>query len=44
MDLKKAVSYGCGEILINDIDYDGSLIGYNIPLIKNITSKIKNLV
>ncbi len=39
--VKKAISYGCGEILINDIDYDGSLIGYNIPLIKNITSKIK---
>ncbi len=37
---KKALSNGVGELLINNIDNDGSLLGYDIKLIKNISSQL----
>ena len=37
---KRAVSNGVGELLINNIDNDGSLLGYDIELIKNISSQL----
>lgn len=35
----KTLSYGVGEIMINNIDNDGSLLGYDINLIKLISDK-----
>jgi cyclase len=37
---QKALSRGAGEILINHIDSDGSLLGYDIDLIKLISEKL----
>ena len=37
--IKQAIKYGAGELLINSIDRDGSLIGFDLDLI----SKIKDL-
>ena len=34
--VKKAVEYGAGEILINSIDRDGTMTGYDIELIQNV--------
>ena len=34
----QAIKYGAGELLINNIDRDGSLIGFDIKLIKRIKS------
>ena len=34
------MSNGVGELLINNIDNDGSLLGYDIKLIKNISSEL----
>ncbi len=36
------LSQGAGEIMINNIDNDGSLLGYDIKLIELISSKIKS--
>jgi cyclase len=33
-------SYGAGEIFVNSIDRDGTMSGYDIPLIKRIASSI----
>ena len=33
-------SYGAGEIFVNSIDHDGTMIGYDIPLIKHIASSL----
>lgn len=38
----KTLSYGVGEIMINNIDNDGSLLGYDINLIKLISNKVKS--
>ena len=38
--IKEMISYGFGELLINDVDNDGTLKGSNKDLIKNISSKI----
>ncbi len=38
--VKHAESLGAGEILLNDIDKDGTLSGYNTILIKKIASVI----
>jgi len=35
-----ALSYGVGEILINHIDNDGSLLGYDLNLINSISEKL----
>jgi len=35
-----ALSYGVGEILINHIDYDGSLLGYDLNLINSVSEKL----
>ena len=35
-----ALSYGVGEILINNIDNDGSLLGYDLNLINSISEKL----
>jgi cyclase len=32
--------HGAGEILLNDIDRDGTMLGYNIPLIKEVASAV----
>ena len=37
---KKALSNGVGEILINSIDNDGSLLGYDLELIKEVSNKL----
>jgi cyclase len=34
-------SYGAGEIFLNSIDRDGTMSGYDIPLIQRISSSIK---
>ena len=36
----KALSYGVGEILINHIDNDGSLLGYDLDLINSVSGKL----
>jgi cyclase len=33
-------SYGAGEIFVNSIDRDGTMSGYDIPLIKSVASSI----
>ena len=35
-----ALSYGVGEILINNIDNDGSLLGYDLNLINSVSEKL----
>ena len=37
---KMALSYGVGEILINHIDNDGSLLGYDLDLVNSISKKL----
>ena len=37
--VKVAIQNGCGEILINSIDNDGSLLGYDLDLINSIVKK-----
>jgi cyclase len=37
---KKVETLGAGEIFLNSIDHDGSRRGYNLPLIKSVTSKV----
>ena len=39
---EKAISYGAGEILINSIDNDGSLLGYDLNLINMCSKQIKS--
>ena len=38
---KSALSNGAGEILINSIDNDGSLLGFDIPLIDTISKDLE---
>jgi cyclase len=38
---KKMEALGAGEILINSIDRDGTMTGYDIPLIRNVTDAVK---
>lgn len=38
---KKAEQLGAGEILLNSIDKDGTMKGYDLELIKQITSQVK---
>ncbi len=38
---QKAIQNGAGEILVNSIDNDGSLLGYDLELISHISKKIK---
>ena len=37
----KALSLGVGEILINSIDNDGSLLGYDIKMINSISKNLE---
>jgi cyclase len=37
---ERVESMGAGEILINSIDRDGTMAGYDIPLIRNITGSV----
>lgn len=37
---RSAQEYGAGEILINSIDHDGMMDGYDIPLIKSIVDVV----
>ena len=37
---KKALKLGAGEIMINNIDNDGSLLGYDIDFLSNVSKKI----
>ena len=37
--IKTALENGAGEILINNIDFDGSLLGYDLKIIKSLTKK-----
>ena len=39
--IQEIISYGVGELLINDVDSDGTLKGSNKDLIKSVSSKIK---
>lgn len=34
---RKAVAYGAGEILLNDIDHDGARKGYNLKLVREVS-------
>ena len=38
---KKAQDYGAGEILLNSIDKDGTMEGYDLELIKQVSSAVK---
>jgi len=38
MHTQKMVDLGAGELLINSIDRDGTMCGYDIPLVKKISS------
>lgn len=38
---KEVESLGAGEILITSIDYDGTMKGYDIEMIKQVTSAVK---
>ena len=38
---EKAVRFGAGELMINSIDRDGSLLGYDINLCKLVSSNVK---
>jgi cyclase len=37
---KIAIQNGCGELLINSIDNDGSLLGYDLELVNLIVKKV----
>ena len=37
---KKVETAGAGEILINSIDHEGTMIGYNLELIRSITDAV----
>lgn len=37
---KKVVEYGAGELFINSIDRDGTYDGYNLEILKKITSSV----
>lgn len=39
--IKKVVNAGAGEIFISSIDKDGTFGGYDIPLIKQVSSSVK---
>ena len=39
--IKTSLSSGAGEILINNVDLDGSLLGYDLNLVKEITRGFK---
>jgi cyclase len=39
--IKDVVDLGCGEVLINSIDKDGSKLGYDLDLMKDISDKLK---
>lgn len=38
---KKYIEKGAGEILLNNVDSDGSLLGYDFKFLKKISTKIK---
>ncbi len=38
---QKALKLGAGEIMINNIDNDGSLLGYDIDFLTNVSKKIE---
>ncbi len=38
--VKKAENYGAGEILINSIDRDGTMKGFDVNLIKKVTASV----
>jgi imidazole glycerol-phosphate synthase subunit HisF len=38
--LDKLVSYGIGEIIVNSIDRDGTMAGYDVAAIKAVASKV----
>jgi len=38
---KQSLKYGAGEILLNSVDDDGSLLGYNINFIEKISNLLK---
>lgn len=41
MDWAKIVeSLGAGEIILTDIDRDGTMIGYNLPIIRDVSSAV----
>jgi len=38
---KQVVKLGAGELLINNVDLDGTMRGYDLPLLKNITDSVE---
>jgi imidazole glycerol-phosphate synthase subunit HisF len=38
---KEAESQGAGEILLNSIDHDGTYAGYDLPLVREISDKVR---
>ena len=38
---KTYIKYGVGEILLNDVNNDGSLLGFDVNFLRNISTKIK---
>jgi len=39
--LKRAVAAGAGEILVNSIDRDGMMLGYDIPLLTKVVAAVR---
>lgn len=37
---KKAVEYGAGEIMINSVDHDGMMEGYDLALVRSVTGAL----
>ena len=37
---KMAVNYGAGEILLNSVERDGTMIGYDLQLIEKISKEV----
>lgn len=38
--VKKAEAFGCGEIVINSVDNDGMMNGYDLKLVKQISEAV----
>ena len=38
---KTYIKYGVGEILLNDVNNDGSLLGFDVNFLRNISTKVK---
>jgi imidazole glycerol-phosphate synthase subunit HisF len=39
--VQQAVDHGAGEILVNSIDRDGTMLGYDIPMLRAVTDLVR---